>query len=63
MNIFAKIRVRIKIHRMYVLMRKRMNPNDVYASAMNIIKALHILPQDRKESLIDSCLKVLKYGG
>ena len=60
MNIFYKIRVKNKIRKMCKLMRKRMCKEDVQYSANMILKALHKLPTEKKEGLIDKCLGVLK---
>lgn len=61
MNIFDKIRIKWKIHRMCALMRKRLDYNDLQQSVATIKGALHDLPQERKEGLLDRCLQVLMY--
>lgn len=42
------------------MMQKSMNRIDIIESTNIILDALHQLPQERKEGLIDVCLKVLK---
>lgn len=60
MNMFDKIRIKIKIHKMCSMMRKTMNKSDFSDSACIILDALRNVPQERKEGLLDACLKVLK---
>lgn len=62
MNIFDRIRIKRKIRKMFYLMRNRMNNADVAESTMTIKTALCQLPMNRKEGLIDVCLKVLADG-
>ena len=60
MNISKRIRIQRKIRKMYGLMRKTMDDADVVDSTATIKIALHQLPKERKEGLIDACLEVLK---
>ena len=60
MRLFEKVKLRIKIHRMCVLMRERMNEQDMHESIWKIKHSLRLLPHARKEGLIDTCLKVLQ---
>ena len=62
MNIFDKIRIKRKIRKMCYLMRNKMNNVDMVESAMIIKTALCQLQMERKEGLIDVCLKVLTDG-
>ena len=60
MNIFDKIRIKRKIHKLCVMMQGAMNEEDVIESVCNIKDTLRKLPHDRKEGLLDVCLKVLE---
>ena len=60
MKVIDKIRVKRKIHRLCVLLQKRMNKQDVMECVRNIKDSLRLLPQERKEGLLDVCLKVLR---
>lgn len=59
MNIFDKIRIKRKIRKLCTMMCSVMNEDDVIESVCNIKNTLRKLPNDRKEGLLDACLKVL----
>ena len=63
MSIWDKIRIKVKIHKLCYMMRKRMNKEDVEESAETMLDTLHRLPQDKKEGLLDAYIEVLKNGG
>lgn len=62
MNIFDKVRIKRKIYKMFGLMRKKMNKQDIVESVLNIKGALQKLPERKKEGLLDEVIKVLKNG-
>lgn len=62
MNIFDKVRIKRKIHKMFGLMRKQMNEQDIVESVLNIKGVLQELPERQKEGVLDEVLKVLKNG-
>ena len=60
MRMFEKIRIKRKIRRLCALMQSAMNENDVIESVGNIKDALRRLPENKKEGLLDVCLRVLE---
>lgn len=60
MNIIEKNRIRRKIHKLCLFMQKEMNGEDMVEIVCKIKNALRVLPYEKREGLLDVCLKVLK---